>query len=340
MAQGLPSVVDRIRERAIDRPNRRVLLTRYAGTDQEADLRAPPNCAGFGRIRHFERQATNDWVPNPLPIDPACKALGRDRADSIIAQVFQVSACDWRCWYCYVPYELLETSSHHAAWLSPKEMVDLYLQEVDRPSVIDLTGGNPEIVTEWIPWMMHELEVRGMDRTVYLWSDDNLSTDAFWRFLAPDEQHYVSAYRNYGRVCCFKGFSEDSFEFNTGQRPDLFALQFSRFQRLLTSGMDLYAYVTLTCRSIANLSDDMRIFVDRLQDIDARLPLRTVPLRIRDWKPTTSRLDEPRKRALYNYQYRALDSWIRTIEQRFSAEERSVPITEVRWANGSKSRTR
>ena len=50
--------------------------------------------------------------------------------------------------------------------------------------VLDLTGGQPDLVPEWILWMMCELRARGLERKVYVWSDDNLSNDYFWRFLS------------------------------------------------------------------------------------------------------------------------------------------------------------
>jgi rRNA maturation endonuclease Nob1 len=38
---------------------------------------------------------------------PASRKLGLAEADMMEAQVFQVASCNWRCWYCFVPYELL-----------------------------------------------------------------------------------------------------------------------------------------------------------------------------------------------------------------------------------------
>ena len=35
----------------------------------------------------------------------------------IEAQAFQNAACNWRCWYCYVPFELLAAKEEHADWL-------------------------------------------------------------------------------------------------------------------------------------------------------------------------------------------------------------------------------
>jgi len=53
--------------------------------------------------------------------------------------------------------------------------------------MIDLSGGQPDLTPEWIPWMMEELNNRGLTDKVYLWSDDNLSNDYFWKYLSDAE---------------------------------------------------------------------------------------------------------------------------------------------------------
>src|SRR6266849_5465208 len=78
------------------------------------------------------------WPENPLPIDPASKALGLPRADRLQAQVFQNAACAWRCWYCYVPYNLLSGDATRGEWVTAEKLVRLYAEEENRPSIIDL----------------------------------------------------------------------------------------------------------------------------------------------------------------------------------------------------------
>ena len=105
------------------------------------------------------RDDGDGWPHNPLPIDPACRALRLSNDDALQAQVFQNAACNWRCWYCYVPFRLLDAVEAAGAWLSADDLVDLYLRESEatRPGMIDLTGGQPELVPEWVPWMMEAL---------------------------------------------------------------------------------------------------------------------------------------------------------------------------------------
>ena len=197
----------RLRERSIRPQSRQLLITRFDGSAQADDLTEPPNCGGYGRIHHFRMSTPDPWPDNPLPVLPAAYQLNVPVELAINAQVFQNAACNWRCWYCFVPYNLLAANEHLAGWLTTSQLIDLYLAETERPLIIDCSGGQPDLVPEWVPWMMAELQKRGIAESVYLWSDDNLSNDYFWRYLNVGHLRIIAEYRNYGRVCCFKGYS-------------------------------------------------------------------------------------------------------------------------------------
>jgi uncharacterized Fe-S cluster-containing radical SAM superfamily protein len=158
-----------------------------------------------------------------------------------------------------VPFDLLSGNLKHSGWLTPSQMVDLYLDQQDPPKIIDLSGGQPDLVPEWVPWMMDEINARGLSEKIYLWSDDNLSNDYFWKFLEDSDRQKLSNYANYGRVCCFKGFNAESFTFNTCAKPELFERQFDLMRRLLTTGLDLYAYITLTTPSAQEIGADTEV---------------------------------------------------------------------------------
>ena len=101
------AVSARYREAAVRLAERRILVSDFRGSEQERDLTEPANCDGLGRIRHFRRQTSAGWPPDPLPIDPAARFLGLKPAHLLRAQVFQSAVCNFRCWYCFVPFSLL-----------------------------------------------------------------------------------------------------------------------------------------------------------------------------------------------------------------------------------------
>jgi len=317
-----------LRAKAVDVAGQRLRVTNFCGTEQEPDLTDPPNCNGFGRIRHFRRVTSPGWPTNPLPIDPACEALGLPTLDQLSSQVFQNAVCNWRCWYCFVPFSLLAGDDRYSAWLRAADLIDLYFAEDTPPPVLDLTGGQPDLVPEWVLWTMRELRARDLHRKVYLWSDDNLSNDYFWRFLTDTDREEIATYPMYGRVCCFKGFNEESFSFNTSAAPELFRRQFELMNRLLDLGLDLYAYVTLTSPTAVNIDSDIARFVDELQSLDPMLPLRVVPLEIKEFTPVGPRLTEAAVAAIRN-QHVAVSRWQAELETRFGSEDRGKSITAI-----------
>jgi hypothetical protein len=212
--------------------------------------------------------------------------------------------------------------------MTSDELVECYARAPDRPVAIDLTGGSPDLTPEWPLWMMRALQRRGLDQQVYLWSDDNLSTDYYWRFLSETDRAEMAAYPHYGRVACFKGFDSESFAFNTRAHPEAFDRQFELMRRLLDEPLDCYAYATFTGPTGLNIVSKVRRFVDRLQHIDRNLPLRTVPLRIEVFSPVRKRLNELRRASL-EVQEQAIQAWNQEIEARFTAAERAGNISEV-----------
>ncbi len=319
----------RLRSKAILPPEGKLLIARLSGSDQEKDLTAPVNCRGYGRVRHFRLQRYDDWSPNPLPILPAAAALRHPLQEAIRAQVFQNAACNWRCWYCYVDFDRLAADRRVSDYFTADELLDLYLAEPDHPQVIDLTGGQPDLVPEWVLWMMRALRRRGLHETTFLWSDDNLSNRYFWQYLSPAERREIAQYPKYARVGCFKGFDPASFAFNTAAAPEIFEEQFEIFRGLLEEGLDLYAYATFTGLPRPGMEAAMREFVDRLQHIHANLPLRVVPLKVDVFTPTGHRLNNERARAL-EFQHEVHAAWLGEIAKRFTEAEQAVPINEVR----------
>jgi uncharacterized Fe-S cluster-containing radical SAM superfamily protein len=317
-----------LRDKAIDKEKKTILLTNFAGSEQEKDLTEPANCNGFGRIRHFRLSAGQDWMPNPLPILPAAKALGLKPDSQIRAQVFQNSICNWRCWYCFVDFKLLNGDSKYSSFLTCDDLLDLYLNEKNAPLMIDLTGGQPDLTPEWVPWMMEALTKRELQDQIYLWSDDNLSNDYFWKYLTNEQIDLVSRYKMYSRVCCFKGIDERSFALNTKADQSLFRNQFTLFKRLLDLKLDLYCYVTLTANTDTDFETAIPKFLDDLQSVNELLPLRTVPLRIYEFTPVKSRMTDTFKDMMEG-QKTALTIWERELAIRYTAEQLLLPITEI-----------
>lgn len=315
------------RAKAINLEERKISITNYNGTLQEKDLSEPANCEGFGRIRHFKLKREIGWPENPLPIVPAATHLGIDQPKQLSAQVFQNSVCNWRCWYCYVDFKLLNGDERYSKMLSCEELLNLYLAEHDRPLMIDLSGGQPDLTPEWVVWMMEALEQKNLENKIFLWSDDNLSNDYFWKFLSPEQISKIQGYKNYARVVCFKGIDQNSFNINTSAEPALFRQQFELFKRLRELNLEMYAYITLTAPLTTDFDRVIPSFLDEIQKIDSSFPLKIIPLKIYQFSPSVIRTGVDQQNLLVGQQ-KAIEIWEREMNLRFSANQRQKAVNE------------
>lgn len=321
-----------LRHRIIDVSGQRILLSLLAGSQQEPDLSEPVVCDGLGRIRHFRQKTSPGWPENPLPIAPAARWLGYPTVPPAMrALVFQNAACNWRCWYCYVPFNLLGGHASLSRWATAGHLVELYqnMPESDRPTVIDLSGGQPDLVPEWTIWMLDGLEEAGLTRQIYLWGDDNLSNDYLFRYLTDGQLGRLATAPNYGRACCLKGYDRDSFAFNTAAPADHFDRQLVLLRQIVATGMDVYCYATFTTPVLpASPTAAMRQLADQLQDIDEHLPLRLIPLEVSVFGPV-----HPRMRALHTTSIRLQEdmttAWQAVLAERFTSQLRSTPVTNI-----------
>ena len=163
---------------------------------------------------------------------------------------------------------------------------------------------------------------------VFIWQDDNLSTDMMWRVLTDKEIRYMASFPLHSRVGCFKGFDSVSFAFNTLAPARQFDRQFEIFKKLLTYGFDMYAYVTLTAPPGHASPVLISKFIDDLQRVHPLLPLRTIPLKIRPFSVTETRLNLMREGALAE-QERAIEFWEDELRNRFDSDTISLPYESI-----------
>jgi uncharacterized Fe-S cluster-containing radical SAM superfamily protein len=244
------------------------------------------------------------------------------------SQAFQLAGCNWRCWYCYVDDALLNGLVARGEYVTASALLDLYLEVPNHPAVIDLTGGQPDLVPEWALWVLQEIDRRGLRGRVLVWQDDNLSSELMWTLLSAEQISFMSAFEGHSRVGCFKGFDPQSFSYNTSAPAELFDRQFAVFRRLLKNGFDVYAYATFTCPSGHCTKDRIHEFVDRLQDIHPLLPLRTIPLKIRPFSATQARM-RPGQETTFDEQQRAGEFWDEELRNRFSSQQLLLPYEAV-----------
>ena len=319
-------LAERLREKSVDRQAKAIRMTKFPGSDQAKDLSLPPNCGGFGRIHHFRLEPDPNWITNPLPTLPACKYLGVPVTDVLLAQVFQLAACDFRCWYVFVDFSLVSADPKRSEMVTPKQLLQMMLNEKVNSQVIDLSGGQPELVPEYVFWFLEARRDLGLEQSHFVWADDNLSTDYTWRYLSEEEITFMAQTLGFARVGCIKGFDAESFTFNTRADGKLFDRQIELLGRFVQAGFDQYGYITITAMDTDDLQGKMARLLDEIQNrVHLNFPLRIVPLRVFGFNANANRYN---KQAEEN-QFRALEAWLAEMQRRFSATELAIPITEV-----------
>lgn len=313
------------REIIVSRIDKKVKLSKIANSNQEKDITNPVNFSGYGRIRHFNRKGDN-WNDNPLPIDPACRFFKIPGLDKIEAEVFQIALCNFNCWYCFVDEKLLRADDEFSSWVSIDEMINFISGQ--HIKLIDLSGGQPDLAPEWSLWVLRGLRSTNLDKDVFVWQDDNLSCNSLRKYLSESEIEELVSFKNYARVGCFKGFDEITFKFNTGMSEHLFDNQFTIMNELIKFGFDVYAYVTFTTPTIDNIDYKIKSFVEKLQKINPLLPLRTVPLKIRNFTPTSLRLKKENI-VSFNLQVQVLEKWNEVLQDNYGKTEIERNITDI-----------
>ncbi len=316
-----------MRRRLIRPESREILIARLDNSVESDDDYTDVNCGGFGRIRKFHKFSVHLRAKKGvIPAKPHYRGL--PHVLPYRTQVFQVNGCNWNCWYCFVDDELLVGDAQRGAFLTAERMIDLYLAEDDPPMVLDLSGGQPDLVPEWCLWVMRALDERGLRDTVHVWIDDNLSGRFVRQLLSTEDITYMAQYPHHSRVGCFKGFDEDSFVFNTKAPRSGFGRQFEVMQDFIDDGFDMYAYATFTSLNTSNVGAGMRDFVDRLQAIDPLLPLRTIPLAIKPYSVTRSR-EVADLEGVLDRQEHAAAAWEEQLLARFTPDQLATPYEEV-----------
>lgn len=320
-------ICEMLRKRIVDVENKKVKLTKFNDLNECMDNNCYVNCMGMGRLRRYKNFSL--FLDNQ---EKPQKRLLRGLNPSINdfeTQVFQIMGCNMRCWYCFVDRCVLAAREGYGEWMTISDMIELFLKENHLPYIIDLSGGQPDLVPEWCLWVMEEVEKRNLRDIIYIWMDDNLATTHIMeKYLTQEQISYMANYPKHSRACCFKGYNEYTYRFNVGNKCLTLEEQVNNFRKLYNYGFDIYAYITLTGPKGSANRKDIEVFISKIQDIHPKLPLRLIPIKIKEFTETAERINGIQIEALEE-QYRAYDIWTEVMNERFSKEEMNLPYENV-----------
>lgn len=318
-----------LRKKLVKMDEKKVLIAQLNESEEAKDVYTDINCGGYGRIRSFSKYSfhlRNALKGKNTPIKPLLR--GCEKNNSIFSHAFQIAGCNWACWYCFVDKSRRIASCKNGKFFSAEQILDMHIGDAGNSNIIDLTGGQPDLVPEWVLWMMEAIEKKGLRGKIFIWVDDNLSSYNFWKFLSREQIEYMKMFPRHSRTGCFKGYDAESFSFNTKAHPDLFRRQFKIFDSFIKEGFDMYAYATFTGMPIHNIDKIMRIFVDELQKIHYYLPLRTIPLKVSLFSVNKKKISHEYLVAI-EFQYTAYEVWHNELLKRFRQYELEIPYEKI-----------
>ena len=305
------------------------LMSKIITNSDKEKRRLNVNCNEFGRIRIFQRKKFSDWNEDPIPMDIISNKMKIGKLNEIPVQMFEVAKCNLHCWWCYLPKQLRNITEEYTKWFSISELFDLFEGEHNNVKVLYLSGGNPELVPEFVYGFMKELDKREKSQEIFLWSDDVLTTDYLVEKMSKEQINYMTKYKNYAKVCCLKGFDNESFEYNTGINGKEFGNQIKRLKICIDIGFDVYGYIILVCKDLNNIEFKIKQIMNRLQEISYFLPLRIIPIKIEKFSAVIERLNKEREQSILN-QYQVLKIWNNELKNRFTKAELKCNIADLK----------
>ena len=274
----------RLRSAIFDPKYRTVKVVNFARTRQATDSYHKTSSHGdIFRDRCFKTFNMHAQPPHLPYSSPRYNCLlmkgARSEHGPWTTTAVQLLGCEWRCWYCYVDPINLAKSSPHAVELSFAEILNMISQI--QPNILDISGGQPDLIPEWLHACHTRVTSPQFTGKVNIRSEDNLNNDFLWRFLDKRDVERLAASATYTRIGCFKGFDDASVRNVVGKFGSC-ARQLQIAEGLIKSGFEPYYYATFSPESSENLHSRLEQFLNSLRAIEDWLPLRVVPLRLRE----------------------------------------------------------
>ena len=342
------ALAEKLRPRMIDLKNKKFLLAVLAGTEQAQDLTKERFFKDVFRSKIYTKK--EELQRDPFRREPAAIAAEKltipgktlvSQEECNAAFLGQINGCNLKCWYCYVDDKAKGANQKYGEFFSAEEYLIQFLIESRKNqnflnqdlklNILRISGGEVFIIPEIIVWMIEAVEKFGLEDSIYLWVDCNLSTGNFyWKYLSESQREKIRNFKNLGVCVCYKGFDEESFQENTcGATPESFNKAFLMHKKLIDEGLDVYSYLYPVTSSTDNIENRIKSFIHRLQkEVDECAPLRMATPPIKIYGPTKERLNEKNSVALEN-QWLVMNIIKNELGRKFNSRELSLYPHEI-----------
>jgi len=249
-----------------------------------------------------------------------------------------IARCPLNCWHCFVD-DCLKSSCKHCMvqqycdhklkskleikedWISAYDLVDNFVVQRDldykrgiHSNILRITGGEPFLAPQLLLDILEELDKRGLQNDIFLWTETNLVPlmvqEKKIPLISDELLNKLGNYDNFLVHPCFHGIDKSSFEENTYEKIENIDLLINALKRLINSGIDVY----LTFGSNVNDPDKIDEFYQKMSEINKLLPLRFALIEFDlDYKPVIRRGElipdfSHRHKMAYD-RYQTIENW-------------------------------
>jgi len=254
----------------------------------------------------------------------------------------QVALCDFYCWYCYVPDELLR--GRKVQYSTPREVMERFLEIRNNDkkqglesNVLRISGGEPFLAPDLILECLEYLRDNGMEREVLVWSETNLSP-----FLKEQPDQFVLAeiwleeqgkslkdfafFKNFVLHPCLHGTTSLNFSQTTLVREDFFDPLVEAFGLLIDYRIDIYPTISSNTCPSTHIGD---LFL-RLKEIHEKLPLRFALIEYHfDYPIIDERLSRSRRQGIIYGKNAMIAKWNELLQKNYGVGYAETPRSKV-----------
>lgn len=214
--------------------------------------------------------------------------------------MIQVGACcGFVCWHCYLGQEHISGNFEGMKFLTAKEIVDNYIDELDHYDerakygmhLFRIHGGEPFLVPELILQILQELKRHNKHNDVFVWTETNMapfyknnSTDKSMIEQIGFDLQQLNEFDNWALHPCFHGISQEDYDRNIVAKGYTFSGFLKAFEFLTNSGIDLYP----TFGSNVNASKEVVGFFNSIKQININMLFRIALIEYKTYYSTVS----------------------------------------------------
>ena len=254
----------------------------------------------------------------------------------------QVGLCNYHCWYCYVPEDILRGKRVQS--LTAEQLVESFLQTRAKErtrglesNVLRISGGEPFLAPDLVLQCLEYIERVGLQEEVFVWSETNLSP-----FLkeAGDQSTLVetwleeqgktledlASFNNFALHPCLHGTTFLDFAQTTLVRAEFFDRLVSAFGTLVDCRVDIYP----TLSSNTSPSEGLEYLFSKLKTISKKLPLRFALIEDDfNYPPVDERLSRERRQGTIYGRKLLITKWSRLLEESYGCKYAEIPRKRV-----------